>query len=137
MATRMTITGVEAASRMVKTVADSVAKDMKGGVDKTAAETLAVAVSYCPLDTGALRASARVESETAGHFIEARIRFGDAKAYYAIYVHEINKNYRVGGWKYLERAVRDVAARKLNENIIQSIQAGLKGTGAFTTRRVI
>jgi hypothetical protein len=137
MAAKMTVTGVEAATRVYKTIADQWFRDMKGGVDKTAQETKDLAVSYCPLDTGALRASAKVESTTTGHLVESTIRFGDATAYYAIYVHEINKNYRVGGWKYLERAVRDLAVQKMNLNIIESIVAGLKGTGAYTTRRVI
>ncbi len=28
-------------------------------------------------------------------------------AFYSIYVHEINKNYRRGGWKFLESALKD------------------------------
>ncbi len=42
---------------------------------------------------------------------------------YAIYVHEIKKNYRVGGWKYLETPARDHA-----NDIAKSIANAFKRT---------
>ena len=61
------------------------------------------AQKLCPVDTGNLRSSAFVTTGRSRSGPYAKIGFG---AYYAVYVHEINKRYRVGQWKFLETALR-------------------------------
>jgi hypothetical protein len=41
---------------------------------------------------------------------------------YAIFVHEINKNYRVGQWKYLETPAREKAS-EIAEVVRETVQA--------------
>lgn len=62
-----------------------------------------------PVDTGALRASGRVEDpnfETATRVV-AELSYGGSAAPYALYVHEdLNARHSVGQAKYLEQPVR-------------------------------
>ena len=62
-----------------------------------------------PVDKGLLQDSGRSGAQDLGWPIGADgwISFGDEECDYAIYVHEINKNYTVGTWKYLEIALRE------------------------------
>ena len=65
-----------------------------------------------PRRTGALARSGKVTfEETTDGFI-GRITYGDEKVHYAIFVHEIPRNYRNGQWKYLEKAA------VLNERLV-------------------
>lgn len=58
------------------------------------------AVRNAPIDTGNLRGSGYTQRVPGG----AEVGF---TADYAVFVHEIDKNYTVGGWKFLERAVTE------------------------------
>lgn len=60
------------------------------------------AVVNAPVDTGNLRGSAYSSVKREGRNTVGEVGFN---AKYAVYVHEIDANYRVGGWKYLERSV--------------------------------
>lgn len=57
-----------------------------------------------PVDTGALRASGRVEGpEIRGEEVSVTFQFGDAAAPYALYVHEnMDAFHKVGQAKFLE-----------------------------------
>lgn len=79
-------------------------------------------LEYCPMDTGALRASARVIK--GNQPTEYTIVYGSGAgggfrdSYYAVYVHEIPKaNYTTPGtgWKYLERAVDEIVPEIIAE----------------------
>jgi hypothetical protein len=77
------------------------------------------AVVDTPIDTGRLRASAFAVAEDLKTVARGKVGFditsgtlvggATANAPYAVFVHEIDKNYRVGGWKFLQRAVQDIA----------------------------
>ena len=68
--------------------------------------TLPKAIEYCPIKTGAVRSSGKVE--LVGDTVE--ISFGGMIAPYAVYVHEIMTNHHpVGQAKFLERAVTEDA----------------------------
>lgn len=110
MAAKFTITGVSSTLSFFKELTVNARIDLKAALDAAAQVVIDKAVEYCPKDTGALRESIRrVPGPGVGsdYTHEVMVTAGNATAYYAVYVHEINKNYRVGGWKYLERAVRD------------------------------
>lgn len=65
---------------------------------------------YCPVDTGALRASGNVALPeiTSGHNVKVDMGYGNSSVSYAIFVHEIDKNYRNGKqWKYLETPLKE------------------------------
>jgi hypothetical protein len=59
-----------------------------------------------PVDTGNLRNSAYTDVEGQGDNTVGRIGY---TAFYAPYVHEIDKNYRAPGtsWKFLELAIKE------------------------------
>jgi Bacteriophage HK97-gp10, putative tail-component len=73
---------------------------------------LQVAKERCPVDTGALRDSGKLEDTVkSGHEIAVPITFGDPEPYYAIYVHEdLEAKHPNGGQaKFLESAINDYA----------------------------
>ena len=61
-------------------------------------------VTYCPVDTGNLRASGQVTPPTIkGGDVTVSMGYGNTSVSYAVIVHETNKAYRNGKqWKYLE-----------------------------------
>lgn len=65
------------------------------------------AIPLTPFRDGHLRGSATVRHRKNS----AAISFGSSRAFYARQVHEINRNYRVGGWKYLDRAMEEILPR--------------------------
>lgn len=71
--------------------------------------TLRLSQIYCPIDTGELRASAKV-SKTGPYTYQ--ISYGNEIAWYAMRVHEIAEYYHVPPtrWKYLEQAVNDLGS---------------------------
>jgi hypothetical protein len=84
--------------------------------------------TYCPIDTGALKASGNVGlPEINNHKINVPLGYGNSSVDYAIYVHEMNKNYRNGKqWKYLETPLKarlpDVETKLRND-----IEKAMKG----------
>jgi hypothetical protein len=76
---------------------------------------LAGAVRRAPNVTGTLRRSGRNIRIQGG----TEVRFD---ASYALFVHEVNRNYRNGTWKYLQRAV-DEDADAVVQTIIDHVRA--------------
>lgn len=82
---------------------------------------------YVPVDTGNLRSSGQVETEIQGESVTTQLGFGGAAADYAIYVHEINKNYRNGKqWKYLETPLKEDLPR-INDGIAKAVEDFIEG----------
>lgn len=82
---------------------------------------------YVPVDTGNLRSSGQVETEIQGESVTTQLGFGGAAADYAIYVHEINKNYRNGKqWKYLETPLKEDLPR-INDGIAKAVEDFIGG----------
>jgi hypothetical protein len=80
------------------------------------------AVEYCPIDTGALRASRRVDVDRDG----ADISFGGPMAPYAVHVHEdLGAHHPVGQAKFLERAVVEDSAL-IADAVAQDLKDALK-----------
>ena len=77
-------------------------------------------LALTPIDIGNLRGSVFTEVTNEGENIVGTIGY---TAEYAVYVHEINKNYTVGQWKFLEKPIAENHDRILAE-IVQEI--GLK-----------
>ena len=77
---------------------------------------------YVPIDTGALKSSIHVEpAKLEGSVVTVSIVAGGASAGYALWVHEINKNYRNGKqWKYLETPAK-LASMDIIEELEQSL----------------
>lgn len=67
-------------------------------------DIIAEAQENTPHDTGNLKGSAFVESKPRKTPLGLEQRIGYAAAY-SLFVHEIDKNYRRGGWKFLENAL--------------------------------
>lgn len=75
----------------------------QGAVFMLATNVISTALKLTPADTGYLRASRYVRRPVVtGTRFEVEVGFG---APYAIHVHEINKHYVVGEWKFLATAV--------------------------------
>lgn len=82
-----------------------------------------------PYRFGALKTSGRVERpNVSGDGIEVEITYGGPSASYAVYVHEIPKNYNHGKqYKYLEtpaRAHAPVFTRKVKERLLTYLRQG-------------
>jgi hypothetical protein len=83
------------------------------GLTVAAQDTLGKAIPLTPIDTGNLRGSSGVSPfrGLSGHKNYVVIYYS---ASYAPFVHEISKNYRVGGWKFLETALKTNQKRILD-----------------------
>lgn len=83
--------------------------------------TLAKAVGYCPIKTGALRSSAYLEVQRTGLFgaYQAEIGFGrNGEPHYAILVHEIDTYHKPPTrWKFLQAALEEDASEIQNRLI--------------------
>ena len=82
-----------------------------------------------PYRFGALKTSGRVERpKVSSNSIEVGVTYGGPSASYAVYVHEIPKNYNHGKqYKYLEtpaRAHAPVFARKVKERLLMFLRQG-------------
>lgn len=73
---------------------------------------------YCPVDTGNLRATGHVRPpEVTQNEVRVVLGYGGTAGAggrgntkdvgYAIVVHETNRNYKVGQWKYLETPIKE------------------------------
>lgn len=91
----------------IKKVQARLRKDVKVGVQQAAMILQAEAQKRCPVDTGALRASAftRPNNEENPDVIEYRVGFTQS---YGIYVHEMPGPFKVGGPKFLEEPAREL-----------------------------
>jgi len=74
----------------------------------------AEATKNAPLKSGNLRGSGYTRMTAEG----SQVGF---EAEYAVFVHEIDNNYAIGGWKFLQRAVDEN-----REEILEIIRAGAR-----------
>jgi hypothetical protein len=82
-----------------------------------------------PYEFGSLKTSGRVERpQVSANSINVEITYGGPSASYAVYVHEIPKNYNHGKqYKYLEtpaRAHAPVFTRKVKERLLAFLRQG-------------
>ncbi len=115
--TGYTVTGIPQVVRNIERAIAGIETRSRAAMEEVGLVVKADALKRTPVDTGHLRASAYVQvtsNRTAG--VKARggwqsvVEIGYTAAY-APYVHEINKNYRIGSWKFLEFALRDNEAK--------------------------
>ena len=101
----MEIQGMAAFEKSLKSLPKQAKTQSVIALEKAALFVKAEAVKRTPIDTGALRASAKIRVDSTSQKKPfAEIYYTAA---YAIFVHEIQKNYTVGEWKYLERAINE------------------------------
>lgn len=119
---RITITGVD---KVVKNIKASDARLRKAATDslkEAGQDIIAEAQENTPHDTGNLKGSAFVEDKPrqTPEGLSQRIGFD---ATYAIHVHEIDKNYKIGGWKFLSNAMNvwEGLALRLFENRLRKM----------------
>lgn len=94
----------------------------KAGLQEAALVVRRRSMQLTPVDTGNLRGSAYTRTYTNplwGPGVEIGYTAG-----YAVYVHEINKNYTVGQWKFLETALKE-KRREILEIIRKRARVGL------------
>ena len=101
MRTSLTVKGLDAAMAAMWQNAIVNRANARRGLMKAGLFVQGDAVRKAPIDTGNLRATAYTEDVT----IKVPTVEVGFTADYAIFVHEIQKNYVVGDWKYLQRAV--------------------------------
>ena len=110
---RVTITGVDKILRNINASAARQRKAATAALKEAGKDIIAEAQENTPHKTGNLKGSAFVEDrirQTPEGLVQ---RIGYSAAY-AIFVHEIDKNYAIGGWKFLENAMNmhvDLARR--------------------------
>jgi len=103
------------------------------GVYLAASNVISTAMRLTPVDTGWLRSSRYVRKpRISGDTFKIEAGFG---ASYAIFVHEINRNYVVGEWKFLTTAANHHAptfATEVAGNAARMMAAGV-GIDSVTT----
>lgn len=108
----------------LKKAAEQLEREKKEKADKIIQDLINLAelikrraLYYCPIDTGALRRSAKVKvSGQSATTATLSITFGDDTAYYALYVHEDLTKYHAPPTqaKFLERAIAESRADIIN-----------------------
>lgn len=104
IAGRITITGVDAVIQNIKVSEARLRKAAIDSLKEAGQDIIAKAQENTPHDTGNLKGSAFVEDKPR-QTSEGLVQRIGYTAEYAIYVHEIDKNYRRGGWKFLANAM--------------------------------
>jgi len=85
--------------------------------------------SFVPVDLGNLKNSGHTEPPSIKmNGVTVTLGYGGAAASYAIFVHEIDKNYRVGQWKYLEVPLNN-AIPKMAKSLALKANAFLRRFG--------
>lgn len=96
-------------------------EDLDKGLNLAALALQAAAQQKCPVDTGALRASAYTRKEGTVDKIEYKIGFSQ---YYSVYVHEmVNANFKVGQAKFLEEPFM-LMKKELGDLVIATLKSG-------------
>jgi len=101
---RMLITGTDKVLRNLNRQILGIQNRTKGGMRHAVLVVRKRSQELTPVDTGNLKASAYTEAYNTVEGAGAVIGY---TAYYAVYVHEIDKSYRVGQWKFLETALKE------------------------------
>ncbi len=84
-------------------------------------EILSLADRNVPIDTGALHNSHYVTMpRESGSFVGVEVGYGGPAAPYAAAVHETNKNYKRGSWKFLEKG-RDEYAPNAQDDLTREV----------------
>lgn len=106
MAPPILTTQIEGTTKTLKVLADWKKRNeaaYRGAVYMMATNVMSTSLKLCPADTGFLRSSRFVDKpDTEGVTFTIACGYG---APYAIWVHEINKRYIVGEWKFLATAL--------------------------------
>jgi len=122
IAGRVVITGVDQVIRNIKASEAQMQKAAYDSLKEAGKDIIAEAQENTPHKTGNLKGSAFVEDQPrkTPEGLVQRIGFG---ATYAIFVHEIDKNYKRGGWKFLSNAMdkHTDLARRLFEKRLRAI----------------
>ena len=98
------ITGTDQVIKNLNREIQGIRRRSKKGLRAAALIVIAESKSNTPVDTGNLRGSAYQQTFDTNKGPVAEVGY---TASYAPFVHEIDKNYTVGGWKFLERALKD------------------------------
>ena len=123
-----TLSGVSELQGKLDTWEREVAAVVARALNESAESTMGKSKDqYVPVDTGTLRSSGTVQTTINGREIQTTLSYGGAAQRYAIFVHEINKNYHGGrSWKYLETPLKQ-AIDGYNTNIAEAIKAMMEG----------
>jgi hypothetical protein len=117
------VRGIKETVGTLKGLPAHVRKAIRAEVNFEAEKILTEARTEVPVKTGNLKNSAFKEPNSGPDKTGIELGF---RADYAVYVHEIDKNYTVGKWKYLEdpfkRALPGMAQR-----IAEGVQTELEG----------
>jgi len=103
------ITGVEQALASLESVASQIIPTVSRSLYQSGEATMTKSKEqFVPIDTGSLKSSGTVQLEVSGPVVKVHLGFGGVAGSYAVFVHEINKNYRGGRqWKYLETPMKE------------------------------
>jgi len=96
--------GMDKVLRKLTKEVNQLSERVEGGMIAAGQYIQAEAQANTPVDTGALRASARTTWEKGSGSIKVCVSYGQ---YYSIFVHERKARHAVGDWKYLERAITE------------------------------
>lgn len=105
MKIEFSVTGIDDVKRTLDAVVASMRKEINPALRAEAGKILEDAKGRTPYDTGKLQGSGRV----LGTKNEVKIAFGGGKVDYAVIVHELERTYRRGERKFLERAINKAA----------------------------
>jgi len=115
------ITGLDVVLRNLNREILGIKNRTRAGLREAALMVRRRSQQLTPVDTGNLKASAYTEVYDSWEGPGAEIGY---MAGYAPYVHEIDKNYRVGQWKFLETALKE-KSQEILEIIRKRARIGL------------
>lgn len=121
MAVKVIITGTDKVLRNLNREILGIQNRTRAGMREAALVVRKRSQELTPVDTGHLKASAYTESFDSPKGPGAEIGY---MAAYAVFVHEIDKNYTVGQWKFLETALKE-KAKEILEIIRKRARPGM------------
>lgn len=122
------LAGTKKAKELLRSLGPAVLEIAAGSLYRSSEEIMTVSKEvYCPVDTGTLRSTGRVELPViSGNKVEVVMGYGGPSADYAVYVHEIDKNYNNGKqWKYLETPLKE-GIPSIERNLVSDMEKGLR-----------
>lgn len=121
IAKSLVITGTDKVLRNLNREIMGIRSRSKAGLREAALVIRRRSMELTPVDTGNLRGSAYTETFDGVEGPGAEIGY---TAGYAVYVHEIDKSYTVGQWKFLETALKE-KSHEILEIIRKRVHVGL------------
>lgn len=121
MRVKVSVLGAEGLQFKMNRIGSSVQVNMANAVNEVMREVFVESQHAVPVDTGTLKASARITPAKPGPVVSGSIGYGGAAGAYALPVHETHRTKA----KYLERPARE-NVELFRDEMVKAIQMSIK-----------